>query len=73
MPVELATIAAGQCYRTDGNILRPVLRILSDGLVQYEWRGGARTRWKPGILPMREFAAAAQVLVPCDWASGVDS
>jgi hypothetical protein len=72
MPAEPDPIAAGRCYLTDGTILRRVLRILPDGRVQYEWRGGARTRWKPGILPMREFAAAIDRSVPCDWTPETD-
>jgi hypothetical protein len=67
VPVEPDAVAGGRCYLTAGNIIRRVVRILSDGRVQYEWRGGARTRWKPGILPLREFAAAVERSVPCDW------
>jgi hypothetical protein len=67
------TITVGECYLTDGNILRRALRILPDGRVQYEWRGGARTRWKPGILLTHEFAAAVQRPVPCDWTPEADA
>jgi len=61
------SIEIGQCYLTDGNIIRRVLRVLPDRRVQYEWRGGQRTRWRSGILSGREFALAVERPVPCDW------
>ena len=72
MPIDKDAIKVGECYLTEGNMLRRALRILSDGRVQCEWRGGARTRWKPGILPTHEFAAAVERPVPCDWTSETD-
>jgi hypothetical protein len=44
-----------------------VRSVLPDGRVQYEWRGGLRSRWKPGVVSKREFAAAVERLVPDDW------
>lgn len=67
MPLAPRSIQVGKCYLTDGNIVRRVVRILSDGRTQYEWRGGHRTKWKAGILSGREFAQGAEREVPCDW------
>jgi hypothetical protein len=53
------SIKVGQCYLTEGH-LRRVVAVLPDRRVQYEWRGGVRTKWKPGILTVREFALAAE-------------
>jgi hypothetical protein len=48
-------------------MVRRVVRILPDGRVQYEWRGGNRLNWKPGILSSLEFTASTERLVPCNW------
>ncbi len=67
MSIPPESIQIGQCYLTDGSIVRRVVRILPDGRTQYEWRGGHRMKWKAGILSRREFALTAEREVPCDW------
>ena len=66
MPITFESIAVGQCYLTDGHLVRRVLRALEDERVQYEWRGG-RLYWKAGMLPGYGFALAAEKPIPCDW------
>jgi len=65
--IDPESIQAGQCYLTGDAHVRRVVRIMPDGRVQYEWRGGNRRKWKPGILDQREFALAAERSVPSDW------
>jgi hypothetical protein len=65
--IDLENLQIGQVYLTDGNIVRRAVRILPDGQVQHERRGGVRSRWKSGIVSKREFAAAAERPVPDDW------
>ena len=60
-------IEVGKCYLTDAASVRRVVAVHPDGRVQYEWRLGHRKTWKVGILSLREFAAAAEREVPCDW------
>jgi hypothetical protein len=65
--IDPESLQVGQAYLIDGNIVRRAVRILPDGRVQYEWRGGVRSRWKSGIVSKREFAAAVERPVPDDW------
>ncbi len=67
MPLPCESIEVSKCYLTDGNTVRRVVTVLPDRRIQYEWRGGYRTKWKPGILSGREFALQAECEVPCDW------
>ena len=67
MSIPLKSIQPGKCYLSDGNTVRRVVMIHSDGRIQYEWRAGYRKKWKVGILSRREFAAAAMREVPYDW------
>ncbi len=71
--IDPENVQVGQCYLTDSNIVRRAVRILPDGRVQYEWRGGLRSRWKPGIVSKREFAAAVERPVPDDWIPETDA
>ncbi len=73
MPIDLDAIVIGQCYLTDNSMVRRAVRILPDGRVQYEWRGGVRSRWKSGIVSKREFAAAVERPVPDDWIPETDA
>ncbi len=73
MSIEPQSIQVGQCYLSDGGMVRRVVRILPDGRVQYEWRGGNRLNWKPGILSSLEFTASTERLVPCSWAPEDDA
>jgi hypothetical protein len=68
--IDPESIQTGQCYLTGDAHVRRVVRIMADGRIQYEWRAGHRRRWKSGILDQREFALAAERLMPCDWTSG---
>jgi hypothetical protein len=68
--IDPESIQTGQCYLTGDANVRRVVRIMADGRIQYEWRAGHRRRWKSGILDQREFALAAERLMPCDWTSG---
>ncbi len=65
--IDRESIQTGPCYLTGDAHVRRVVRIMSDGRIQYEWRGRHRRRWKSGILDQREFALAAERSVPCDW------
>lgn len=67
MSVPPGSIEAGKCYLTNGSTVRRVVAIHADGRVQYEWRLGHRKKWKAGILTRREFVAAAEREVSCDW------
>ncbi len=67
MSIPPESIEVGKCYLTAGNIVRRVVKVLPDQRIQYEWRGGYRTRWKAGILISREFALAVEREVHCDW------
>jgi hypothetical protein len=66
------SIQVGKCYLTDDNTVRRVVTIHPDGRIQYEWRAGLRKKWKVGILSRREFTAAAEREVPCDWTPETD-
>jgi hypothetical protein len=67
MSLPIESIKVGKCYLTGDNTVRRVVMIHPDGRIQYEWRAGYRKKWKVGILSCREFAAAAEREVPCDW------
>jgi hypothetical protein len=71
--IDPESLEIGKCYLTDSNIVRRAVRILPDGRVQYEWRGGVRSRWRPGIVSKREFAAAVERPVPDDWIPETDA
>jgi hypothetical protein len=72
MSIPPEIILVGQCYLTNGPHVRRVVRIMPDGRIQYEWRGGKRLSWKSGIVDAREFALVAERLVPCDWTPETD-
>jgi hypothetical protein len=61
------SLEVGRCYLTDGNTVGRVIAVLWDRRIQYEWRGGQRTKWKAEILSGREFAQQAEREVPCDF------
>ncbi len=44
MPIQRESMQVGQCYSTASMQVRRVMRILPDGRVQYEARGGAVAR-----------------------------
>jgi hypothetical protein len=67
MPIAPESIQIGQCYLAKRNQVWRVVRIMPDGRIQYEWRGGIRVHWKSGILGQHEFTLAAERRVPCDW------
>jgi hypothetical protein len=51
------------------------MRVLPDGRVQYEARGGAVARafnWRTDILDLRSFAFSVERPVPCDWTPETD-
>jgi hypothetical protein len=52
------------------------MRVLPDGRVQYEARGGAVARafnWRTDILDLRSFAFSVERPVPCDWTPESDA
>jgi hypothetical protein len=64
------SIQVGQCYLSVTGQVRRVMRVLPDGRVQYEARGGAVARafnWRTDILDLRSFAFSVERPVPCDW------
>ena len=70
MPIPPDGIQVGQCYLVDsqrGWRVHRVVALLPDGRVQYEWRGGHRSKWRASILTTREFAAVVERPIPCDW------
>jgi hypothetical protein len=69
------SIKVGECYLTTSGQVRRVMRILPDGRVQYETRGGAVARafnWRTDIQDLRSFAFSAERAVPCDWTPDQD-
>ncbi len=73
MSVPLGSLEAGKSYLTDGKTVRRVIAVLPDRRIQYEWRGGHRTKWKAGILSGHEFTQQAEREVPCDWTPEKDN
>jgi predicted NUDIX family NTP pyrophosphohydrolase len=70
MSIAPENIQVGQCYLTVTGQVRRVMRILPDGRVQYEARGGAVARAftrRTDIQDLRSFAFSADWPVPCDW------
>ncbi len=70
MSVPPESIQVGQCYLSVTGQVRRVMRVLPDGRVQYEARGGAVARafnWRTDILDLRSFAFSVERPVPCDW------
>ncbi len=67
MPIPPESIEVGTCYLTGADTVRRVVMIHRDGRIQYAWRAGYRKKWKVGILMRREFAAAAEREILCDW------
>jgi hypothetical protein len=68
--VELPiSVEAGRCYLTKHGRVRRVVRILSDGRVQFEHRPSLHIpeEWSPGIVDLEAFGTSADRLVPCDW------
>ncbi len=76
MSLPPKSIEAGKCYLVDGTRalhIRRVMRLMPDGRVQYESRTGRTAKtWKPGMLPLHDFASQAKHEVPCDWGPGKD-
>jgi hypothetical protein len=75
MSVSPESIKVGQCYLTLSGQVRRVVRLLPDGRVQYETRGGAVARafnWRTDVLDLRSFAFSVERPVPCDWTPEMD-
>ena len=78
MSIPPESIRVGQCYLVEGyqgQRIRRVLRILSDGQVQYESRVATPrrvTRWRLAASDRHTFAAEVTRLVPCNWTPETD-
>jgi hypothetical protein len=71
MPAPPESVEAGKCYLCEtGNDprVRRVIRVLPNGLVQYE----QMTRWQKRAQYKDVFAAMASREVPCDWTPEVE-
>ena len=68
MTIPPDSIKVGQCYLTDANTVRRVVRIMPNGQIQFEHRTGAGkgAGWKAGMLDPRSFASMVQREVACD-------
>lgn len=74
MTVPPESIEAGKCYLMETGQVRRVVRLMSDGRVQYEFKGPASPRagWRPGMQEGRSFAFIVERQVPCDWTPEAD-
>lgn len=75
MPVPVESLTAGKCYIAEGGRVWRIVRIWSDGRVQYEARArhiSNAKAWKPSMLTVIVFAATVEREVPCDWTPGTD-
>ncbi len=69
MSIPPDNIEAGKWYLAKGGRaprVRRVIRVLSDGRVQYEQRS-PKTAWQRGIQHRDVFASMLQLEVSCDW------
>ncbi len=75
MTIPLENIDVGKCYVMKTGQLRHVVRLMSNGQIQYEHRpprqANAKT-WKPGMQSGRSFADLVEREVPCDWTPEMD-
>ena len=73
MAVPPESIRVGRCYLMETGHVRRVVRIKTDGRVQFMHRLGYTLKnWKISSDKRRSFASIVQREVPCDWMPATD-